>query len=112
MNTTGHCMSRKVVDSKSTFDNISGTSPLCRLLELLCSDSESCVRVGNSLSEWFSNAFDVCHGCLVTPDVVNCAIDHLLCEFKTAAVPSLGIEPDNWRLIDMDYAVDIALFSP
>ena len=30
-----------------------GSTALCRLLELLYSDSESCVRVGNDLSEWF-----------------------------------------------------------
>ena len=54
------------VDFKAAFDSIdrislwdliriSDTPPkLCRLLELLYSDSESCVRVGNDLSEWFS----------------------------------------------------------
>ena len=31
---------------------------------------------------------------------------------STAAGPSLGIDLDNWRLTDMDYADDIALFSP
>ena len=32
-----------------------------------------------------------------------------MCQLKTAAGPSLGIDLDNWRLTDMD---DIALFSP
>ncbi len=36
----------------------------------------------------------------------------LLNQLKTAAGPSLGIDLDNWRLTDMDYADDIALFSP
>ena len=35
-----------------------------------------------------------------------------MCQLKTAAGPSLGIDLDNWRLTDMDYADDIALFSP
>ena len=35
-----------------------------------------------------------------------------MCQLKTAARPSLAIGLDNWRLTDMDYADDIALFSP
>ena len=35
-----------------------------------------------------------------------------MCQLKTAAGPSLSIDIDNWRLTDMDYADDIALFSP
>ena len=120
MNITGHYTSR----FKAAFDSIdriclwdliriSGTPPkLCRLLELLYSDSESCVRVGNDLSEWFSIASGVRQGCVVAPDLFNCGIDHLMCQLKTVAGPSLGIELDNWRLTDMDYADDIALFSP
>ena len=37
---------------------------------------------------------------------------HMMCQLKTAAGPSLGIDLDTWRLTDMDYADDIALFSP
>ena len=51
-------------------------------------------------------------GCVVAPDHFNCVIDHLMCQMKTVAGPSLGIDLDNWRLTDMDYADDIALFSP
>ena len=50
-------------------------------------------------------------GCVVAPDLFNCVIGHLLCQLKTAAGPSLGTDLDNWRVTDMDYAVDIALFS-
>ena len=85
---------------------------LRRFLELLYSDSESCVRVGNDLSEWFSIASGVRQGCVVAPDLFNCVIHHLMCQLKTAAGPSLGTDLDNWRLTDMDYADDIALFSP
>ena len=46
------------------------------------------------------------------PDLFNSVIDHLMCQLKTAAGPSLGFDLDNWRLTDMDYADDIALFSP
>ena len=46
------------------------------------------------------------------PDLFNCVIDHLMCQLKIAAGPPLGIDLDNWRLIDIDYADDIALFSP
>ena len=112
------------MDFKAAFDNIdrislwdliriSGTPPkLCHLLELLYSDSESCVRVGNDLSEWFSIASSVRQGCVVAPDLFNCVIDNLMWQLKTAAGPSLGIDLDNWRLTDMDYADDIVLFSP
>ena len=77
------------VDFTATFDSIdrislwdliriSGTPPkLCRLLEVLYSDSESCVRVGNDLSEWFSIASGVRQGCVVAPDLFNCVIGHL-----------------------------------
>ena len=49
---------------------------------------------------------------MVAPDLFNGVIDHLMRQLKTAAGPSLGIDLDNWRLTDMDYADDIALFSP
>ena len=49
---------------------------------------------------------------MVAPDLFNCAIGHLLFQLKIAAGPSLGIDLDNWRLTDMDYADDVALFSP
>ena len=51
-------------------------------------------------------------GYVVSPDLCNCAIDHLMCQLKTAAGPSLGIYLNNWRLTGMDYADGIALFSP
>ena len=76
------------------------------------SDSEICFRVGNDLSEWFSIVSGVRQGCVVAPDLFNGVIDHRMCQLKTAAGPSLGIELDNWRLTDMDYTDDIALFSP
>ncbi len=68
-----------VVDFKAAFDSIdrislwdliciSGTPPkFCRLLKLLYSDSQSCVRVGSDLSEWFSIASGVRQGCVVAP---------------------------------------------
>ena len=109
------------VDFKAAFDSIDRISlwdlirtppKLCRLLELLYSDSESCVRVGNDLSERFSIASGVRQGCVVAPDLFNRVIDHFICQLKTAAEPSLGIDLDYSRLTDMDYADDIALFSP
>ena len=100
------------IDRISLWDliRISGTPPkLCCLLEHLYSDSESYVRDGNDLSEWFSIASGVRQGCVVALDLFNCVIDHLMCQ--TAAWLSLGSDLDNWRLTDMDYADDIALFS-
>ena len=58
------------IDRISLWDlvRISGTpQKLCRLLELLYSDSESCVRVGNDLSGWFFIASGVRQGCVVAP---------------------------------------------
>ena len=49
---------------------------------------------------------------MVAPDLFNGVIDHIMCQLITAAGPSLGIDLDNWRLTDMDYADDIALLSP
>ena len=85
---------------------------LCCLLEHLYSDSESYVRDGNDMSEWFFIASGVRQGCVVAPDLFNCVIEHIMCQLKTAGGPLLGIDLDNWRLTDMDYADDIALFSP
>ena len=76
------------VDFKAAFDSIdriplwdlipiSGTPPkLCRLLELIYSDSEICVRVGNDMPEWFSIASGVRQRCVVAPDLFNFVIDH------------------------------------
>ena len=94
------------VDFKAAFDSIdrislwdliriSGTPPkLCRLLELLYSDSESCVRIGNDLSEWFSIASGVRQGCVVAPDLFNCVIDHLmLLDPHLASILTTGVSP-------------------
>ena len=48
----------------------------------------------------------------LTSSIVSLIILCHICQLKTAAGPSLGIDLDNWRLTDMDYADDIiVLFS-
>ena len=79
------------------------------LVRQLYTDTRSAVRLASSLSEEFSIETGAKQGCVIAPDLFNCVIDHLMRRLLSL---NLGIQLREYQLTDLDYADDIAIFSP
>jgi hypothetical protein len=109
------------MDLKSAFDSadrnaiwlilrsISVPEKIIRLLKLLHSDSHSCVRVNGEDSTWFKTESGVRQGCTAAPELFNCLIDYLM---KKVDEQMQGVQLGNYRLTDLEFADDTALFAP
>ena len=74
----------------------------------LYTDTSSCVRINNTLSDWFTISSGVRQGCVAAPDLFNCIIDYLM-ENVSATLPGIQLGP--YHLTDLEYADDAALFA-
>ena len=83
-------------------------SKIVRVLERLYTDTSSCVRINNTLSDWFTISSGVRQGCVAAPDLFNCIIDYLM-ENVSAIVPGIQLGP--YHLTDLEYADDAAIFA-
>ena len=110
------------IDFKAAFDSVSCDSlwkflQICgvpqELSVLVCqlyTDTRSAVRLASSLSEEFTIETGVKQGCVIAPELFNCAIDHLMRRLLSRC--SLGIQLGEYQLIDLDYVDDIAIVAP
>ena len=108
------------VDLKAAFDSVDrdclwhilhsvGIPPkMVRVLERLYTDTSSCVRINNTLSDWFTISSGVRQGCVADPDLFNCIIDYLT-ENVSAMVPGIQLGP--YHVTDLEYADDAAIFA-
>ena len=108
------------IDLKAAFDSVDrdclwhilhsiGIPPkIVRVLERLYTDTSSCVRINNTLSDWFTISSGVRQGCVAAPDLFNCIIDYLM-ENVSATVPGIQLGP--YHLTDLEYADDAAMFA-
>ena len=76
----------------------------------LYTDTHSAVRLASSLSEEFTIKTGVKQGCIIAHDLFNCVIDHLMHRMLRRC--SLGLQLGEYKLTDLDYADDIAIFAP
>ena len=81
---------------------------IMRVLERMYTDTSSCVRINNTLSDWFTISSGVRQGCVAVPGLFNCIIDYLM-ENVSAMVP--GIELGPYHLTDVEYADDATIFA-
>ena len=108
------------IDLKAAFESVDrdclwhilhsiGIPPkIVRVLERLYTDTSSCVRINNTLSDWFTISSGVRQGCVAAPDLFNCIIDYLM-ENVSAMVPGIQLGP--YHLTDLEYADDAAIFA-
>ena len=82
---------------------------IMRVLEQLYTDTSSCVRINNTLSDWFTISSGVRQGFVAAPDLFNCIIDYLM-ENVSAMVPGIQLV-DPYHLTDLEYADDTAIFA-
>ena len=68
----------------------------------------TCVRINNTISDWFTISSGVRQSCVAAPDLFNCIIDYLM-ENVSAMVP--GIQLGQYHLTDMEYADDASIFA-
>ena len=90
------------IDLKAAFDAVDrdclwhilhsiGIPPkIVRVLERLYTDTSSCVRINNTLSDWFTISSGVRQGCVAAPDLFNCIIDYLM-ENVSAMEPGIQL---------------------
>uniref|UniRef100_A0A3Q2Y439 Reverse transcriptase domain-containing protein n=1 Tax=Hippocampus comes TaxID=109280 RepID=A0A3Q2Y439_HIPCM len=76
--------------------------------ERFYNNSESCVRVNGKDSEWFPINSGVGQGCVASPDLFNCVIDHLMIRVRQQVS---GMSFGNFHLTNLEYADDTTLFS-
>ena len=53
---------------------------LINLIEELYRCTESTVLVGNEKSDWFTQTVGVCQGCILSPDLFNIFLEHIMRE--------------------------------
>ena len=106
------------IDLKAAFDSVDrdclwhilhsiGIPPkIARLLERLYTDTSSCLRINNTLSDWFTISRGVRQGCVAAPVLFNCIIDYFM---ENAVLPGIQLGP--YHLIDLEYADDAAIFA-
>jgi len=109
------------VDLRAAFDSLSRPAlwllltrcgipqKLISLIRTLCSDSVTCVRVGNQVSQWFSIALGVRQGCVIAPDAFVTGMDWLL--ERSVGRGMNGVTFGQQSFTDVDYADDVSLLS-
>ena len=109
------------IDPKSAFDSVdrdaiwlvlrsvSVPEKIIRLLQLLHSNSQSCVRFNGEDTPWFQTTSGVRQGCTAAPDLFNCLIDYLMQKVNDR---TRGVNLRNYRITDLEFADDTALFAP
>ena len=108
------------IDHKAAFDSVDrdclwhilhsiGIPPkIVRVLEQLYTDTSSCVRINNTLSDWVTISSGDRQCCMAAPDLFNCIIDYHM-EHVSAMVPGIQLGP--YHLTDLEYADDAAIFA-
>ena len=109
------------IDFKAAFDSVSRDSlgkihqicgvpqELSVLVRQLYTDTRSAVRLASSLPDEFTIETGVTQGCVIVPDLFNCAIDQLMRRLLSRC--SLGIQLVEYKFTDLDHADDIAIHS-
>ncbi len=107
------------LDLKAAFDTVDHSSlwkiltilgaprKITTLFQRMYSNAESCVRVNNKVSTWFSINSGVPQGCVAAPDLFNCIIDHLM---DRVCSRGPGIRLGSYLLTDLEYTDDTVLF--
>ena len=110
------------IDFKAAFDSVSRDSlgkihqicgvpqELYVLVRQLYTDTRSAVRLASSLPDEFTIETGVTQGCVIVPDLFNCAIDQLMRRLLSRC--SLGIQLVEYKFTDLDHADDIAIIAP
>lgn len=109
------------VDLKAAFDSVDRPSlwkilkirgvpdKVTRLIQELYNDTQSCVRIGADMTDWFSLNSGVRQGCVLAPTLFSTTIDHIM--GKTVADSQCGVSFGHHTFTDLDYADDVAILA-
>jgi hypothetical protein len=84
---------------------------LCTLIKSLYDQAVSAVRIGSDISDWFSQSVGVRQGCILSPDLFNLFLEHILAEAKEAFDTEYGVLVNGERVTDLCFADDIDVVS-
>ena len=109
------------IDFKKAFDRVWHTGmfrvlqhyniprKLTALIQNLYSQAVSAVRIGNDISDWFQQTVGVRQGCILSPDLFNLFLDHVLGEALEAYQG--GALASGRRVSNLRFADDIDLMG-
>jgi len=84
---------------------------LCNLIQGLYEQTTSAVRIGSDISTWFSQTVGVRQGCILSPDLFNLFLEHVLSEAKGAFEEDFGVLANGERVSELCFADDIDIIS-
>lgn len=123
LETQNGCMVNVFIDFKKAFDRVwhlglvrvlkhyNIPPELCVLIQSLYGQAVSAVRVGADVSEWFPQTVGVRQGCLLSPDLFNLFLEHVLSEAKSSLDDNCGVLANGLRVSDLAFADDIDVMT-
>ena len=110
------------IDVKKAFDRVwhqglwkilhhYGIHPkLINLMENMYKRTQSAVRVGNNMTEWFKQLIGVRQGCILSPDLFNIYLEHIMRE-ALEEIESSEISINGRNISNLRFADDISLLA-
>ena len=110
------------IDFKKAFDRVwhkglwrvlhhYGIHPkMINLIENLYKRTQSAIRVGNEVTEWFQQVIGVRQGCILSPDLFNIYLEHIMRE-ALDGLDDIGARVNGRTISNLRFADDIGLLA-
>jgi len=72
--------------------------------------TQSAIRVGTNITEWFQQLIGVCQGCILSPDLFNIYLEHIMRE-AIEGMESNGSRVNGRTINYLRFADDIGLMA-